>query len=85
MNFLKWLQLGAVLFIAWACTGTVRGENPPNIVYIMSDGTGRILNLDIWGIHISKPLASIRWPERACDSQMRSQARLSVLLCDVIS
>ena len=37
MNFLKWLQLGALLFIAWVYTGTVRGENPPNIVYIMSD------------------------------------------------
>jgi len=37
MIFLKWLQLGALLFVAWVCTGTVRGENPPNIVYIMSD------------------------------------------------
>ena len=37
MIFLKWLQLGALLFIAWVYTGTVRGENPPNIVYIMSD------------------------------------------------
>ena len=37
MIFIKWLRLGALLFVAWACTGTVRGENPPNIVYIMSD------------------------------------------------
>ena len=37
MIFLKWLRLGALLFVAWVCTGTVRGENPPNIVYIMSD------------------------------------------------
>ena len=37
MIFLKWLRLGALLFVAWACTDTVRGENPPNIVYIMSD------------------------------------------------
>ena len=37
MIFLKWLQLGALLFVAWVCTGTVRGEDPPNIVYIMSD------------------------------------------------
>ncbi|MBT3211489.1 MAG: sulfatase-like hydrolase/transferase [Planctomycetaceae bacterium] len=37
MIFLKRLQLGALLFIAWVTTGTVRGENPPNIVYIMSD------------------------------------------------
>ena len=37
MIFIKWLRLGALLFVAWACTGTVRGENSPNIVYIMSD------------------------------------------------
>ena len=37
MIFIKWLRLGALLFVTWVCTGTVRGENPPNIVYIMSD------------------------------------------------
>ena len=37
MIFIKWLRLGALLFVAWAYTGTVRGENSPNVVYIMSD------------------------------------------------
>ena len=37
MIFLKWLRLGSLLFVAWVCTDTIRGENSPNIVYIMSD------------------------------------------------
>ena len=37
MTCLKWLRLVALLFVAWVCTVNVRGENPPNIVYIMSD------------------------------------------------
>ena len=36
MIFLKWLRLGVMVSVAWVCTGTVRGENPPNIIYIMS-------------------------------------------------
>ena len=71
MIFLKWLRLGSLLFVAWVCTGTVRGENPPNIVYIMSDELA-YFELGHMGNPYIKLLALIRWPERACDSQMHS-------------